>query len=270
LDSAIFSLHDVVYRYEPLQPALNGLALDIAKGSRVALVGANGSGKSTLLRLLDALCFPESGSVTFEGNSLTPERLGVREFRHEFRRRVGLVFQNPDVQLFSPTVFDEVAFGPLQMQWPTDEVRRRVEEALELMRIAHLRARIPHRLSGGEKKRLALASVLVLNPDVLLLDEPTSGLDPRSQSQIIDLISSPDHASRTVITATHDLGMISDIATICHVIDTGRIVASGTPQEILSDLPLLEATNLVHAHRHMHDGVAHSHPHLHGHTEHKH
>ncbi|MGA3210094.1 MAG: energy-coupling factor ABC transporter ATP-binding protein [Terriglobales bacterium] len=263
LEFAIFKLRDVVYRYEPGQVALNGLSLEIAGGSRVALVGANGSGKSTLLRLLDALCFPESGAISFENAELTAVRFCDPQFRYDFRRRVGLVFQNPDVQLFCPTVFDEVAFGPLQLRWPPDEVRRRVDEALESMRIAHLRQRVPHRLSGGEKKRLALASVLVLKPDVLLLDEPTSGLDPRSQSQIIDLISISGDTTMTVVTATHDLGMIEDIASTCHVMDAGAIAASGSPQEILSNLPMLEKCNLIHAHRHGHQGTLHSHPHLH-------
>lgn len=267
LSPAIFDLQDVTYRYERGIPALEGVTTRIEEGQRVVLLGANGSGKSTVLRLLDALYFAESGTVRFAGESLTDARMQDAEFQYAFRRRVGLVFQNPDVQLFNPTVFDEVAFGPLQMRWPKDEITRRVSEALEQMGVAHLRDRVPHRLSGGEKKRVAIASVLVLNPDVLLLDEPTSGLDPKSQSQVIDLLS-VNGAGRTVITATHDLNIVEDIAETCLVMDAGRIVASGAPREILEDTPLLQRTSLIHAHRHRHGAFVHSHPHSHGHGEH--
>ena len=265
----IFDVRDVQYRYDGSIAALGGVSVKIAEGQRVVLLGANGSGKSTLLRILDGLYFPESGSVRFADEPLDEAHLRDERFRSQFRRRVGLVFQNPDVQLFNPTVFDEVAYGPLQLRWPKDEIRQRVSEALESMGIAHLKDRVPYRLSGGEKKRVAIASVLVLNPDVLLLDEPTGGLDPRSQSHMIDLIA--DHGrSRTVITATHDLTIVEDIADHCYILDGGQIVASGMPREILTDLPLLQRTNLIHAHEHRHGAVTHSHPHLHGHGQHQH
>ncbi len=168
------------------------------------------------------------------------------------------------MQLFNPTVFDEVAFGPLQLRWPKSEIRERVADVLDRMAIAHLKDRVPHRLSGGEKKRVALASVLVLDPAVLLLDEPTAGLDPRSQSQVIDLLVGWAGGAKTVITATHELGDLVDIADRCFVLDKGTVAAEHTPEEILRDRELLERTNLVHAHRHRHgSGVTHSHPHLH-------
>src|SRR5215471_20901833 len=176
----LFELRDLSFSYDGI-PALRGLSLEIAQGERVALVGANGSGKSTLLRLFDGLCFPAQGKICFEGGPFTSERLQSDAFALPFRRRVALVFQNPDVQLFNPSVFDEVAFAPLQLQWPKEKVLAKIEATLQLMGIAHLRDRPPYRLSGGEKKRVALASVLVLDPDVLLLDEPTATLDPRSQ-----------------------------------------------------------------------------------------
>jgi cobalt/nickel transport system ATP-binding protein len=174
------------------------------------------------------------------------------------------VFQNPDVQLFNPTVFDEVAFGPLQLRWPREEIRRRVAATLDVMEISHLHERSPHRLSGGEKKRVAIASVLVLDPEVLLLDEPTAALDPKSQSRIIDLLAGWSGGEKTVVTATHDLGIVEDIADDCFVFENGRVAACGTPQQILADKPLLERTSLIHAHRHVHaSGEIHSHPHLH-------
>ena len=267
--AALFKLRDVSFNYDGI-PALRELSLDISPGERLTLLGANGSGKSTLLRLLDGLYAPAQGAVCFEGVPLTPERLQDDRFALPFRRRVALVFQNPDVQLFNPTVWDEVAFAPLQLEWPKEQVVARVNETLEVMRLSQLRERPPHRLSGGEKKRVALASVLVLDPDVLLLDEPTATLDPRSQSQIIDLIQQWKGTAKTVITATHQLEIVEDIADRAVVLEEGRVAASGGAAEILGDHELLLRANLVHAHRHTHGGVTHSHPHVHSHSKHEH
>jgi cobalt/nickel transport system ATP-binding protein len=262
---SVFDVREVTFRYGKVT-ALDGLTLTVEPGQRVALLGANGSGKSTLLKLLDGLAFPEKGSIHFGGEPLTEELLQKPEFAYPFRRRVGLVFQNPDVQLFSPTVFDEVAFGPLQLQWPKDKVRAAVQTMLEVMKITHLRDRSPHHLSTGEKKHVALASVLVLDPEVLLLDEPTAALDPRSASQIVDLLMGMRGGPKTVVTSTHDLNIVDDIADRCVVFQAGRVVATGTPAEILARASLLEQTNLVHVHRHVHaDGRVHSHPHTHPH-----
>lgn len=265
----LFELRDVCFEYESI-PALCGLSLQVAEGESIALLGANGSGKSTLLRILDALYFPSRGSISFCGQPLTPALLNQNGFALSFRRRVALVFQNPDVQLFNPTVFDEVAFGPLQLAWPAEQVLSKVAATLELMKIAHLRERPPYRLSGGEKKRVALASVIVLDPDVLLLDEPTSTLDPRSQGKIIDLIQEWKGSSKTVITATHQLEIVEDIAERIVVLEEGKVTASGTAAEILSNHDLLLRANLVHAHRHSHGSYEHSHPHLHSHSKHEH
>jgi cobalt/nickel transport system ATP-binding protein len=261
----VFELANVCFDYEGI-PALRSLSLSVARGERIALVGANGSGKSSLLRILDGLCFPNEGSVSFCGEALTAARLEEDSFALAFRRRVALVFQNPDVQLFNPTVFDEVAFGPLLMQWPREQVLDRVHSTLETFGIAHLKERPPYRLSGGEKKRVALASVLVLDPEVLLLDEPTSALDPRSQSQLVDLIEGWHGTEKTVITATHQLEILEDIADRVYVMREGAIEASAAPRELLADGELLLRANLIHAHRHSHGGVVHTHPHLHGHS----
>jgi cobalt/nickel transport system ATP-binding protein len=264
-----FALHNIHYRYDTTVAALNGISMTIAAGTRLAILGANGSGKSTLLRILDGIYFPTTGSLTVFGEKLTEERLLDDTFALGFRRRVALVFQNPDVQLFNPTVFDEVAFGPLQLRWPKDQIRRSVAAMMDQMQISHLRDRPPHRLSGGEKKRVALASVLILDPDVVLLDEPTAALDPRSQSQVIDLLGSWAGSTKTVVTATHDLDIVDTIADRAVVFQEGRLVSEGTPDEILRDRALLERTNLIHTHRHIHDGgIVHAHPH--GHTGHGH
>jgi cobalt/nickel transport system ATP-binding protein len=238
----------------------------VARGERVALLGSNGSGKSTLLRLLAGLGFPERGDISFFGESLTERYFADEALFYSFRRRVGLVFQNPDVQLFNPSVFDEVAFGPLQLRWPQAQIRERVEAVLESMGISHLRDRAPHRLSGGEKKRVALASVLITDPEIVLLDEPSAALDPLSQSQIVDLLLSWKNGSKTVITATHDLDTLEDIADRCYVFEGGRITGEGTPFHVLHDVPLLERTGLVRVHQHVHgSNSGHPHPHLHRH-----
>ncbi len=260
----IFEVRDVSYSYQEVT-ALDGLNLTIMPGQRIVLLGANGSGKSTLLSLLDGLLFPQKGSIEFCSEALTEDRL-TGDIEFDFRRRVGLVFQNPDVQLFNPTVFDEVAFGPLQLHWPKEQIHLRVSEILEQMAIMHLKDRSPHHLSTGEKKRVALASVLILDPEVLLLDEPTAALDPKSESQMIDFLVSCSGGRKTVVTATHDLDLVEDIADYCHVFQRGRVVAAGTPSQILQDDTLLRGTDLVHAHRHAHaSGEIHSHPHRHGH-----
>lgn len=256
---AVFEVRDVSYRYGEVL-ALNGLSMSVRPGQRVALLGANGSGKSTLLRLLDALYFPDAGSVSFLGETLTEDRFAEDEFAFGFRRRVGLVFQNPDVQLFCPSVFDELAFGPLQLQLSKQEVRERVHSMLETLGIAHLKDRPPHQLSGGEKKRVAIGSVLVLDPEVILLDEPTSALDPMSQTQIIDLLMTWGGSRKTIVTATHDLHVLEDIADECLIFERGRVIASGTPREILHDRDLLVRSNLIHSHRHPLSGPE-GHPH---------
>lgn len=258
-----FEATEISYRYNDLL-ALERLSLEVRTGERLALLGANGSGKSTLLRILAGLAFPHEGQLLFRGQSITQRRFEDAAFTFDFRRRVGLLFQDPDVQLFSPTVFDEIAFGPLQMRWPADEIRKRVDETLQSLDIEHLRDRPPHRLSGGEKKRVALASIMILNSEILLLDEPTAALDPKSQSQIIDLLVSWGGAAKTVVIATHDLGNLEDIAERCIVFESGTIAAEGTPLEILHDVPLLRRSRLIHAHRHSHpEGVRPSHPHVH-------
>jgi cobalt/nickel transport system ATP-binding protein len=263
----MFQVDQVTFRYGSVV-ALNKVSLDIREGRRSALLGANGSGKSTLLRMLDGLCFPDSGAISFRGDKIDPLTLEDDKFAQAFRRRVGLVFQNPDVQLFNPTVFDEVAFGPLQMRWSKNDIRDRVESTLETLEITHLKDRPPHRLSGGEKKRVAIASVLVLDPEVLLLDEPTAALDPRSQSQIIDLLIGWGDGKKTVITATHDLGLVEDIADDCFLLQNGTLVAHGAPAGILENESLLRGSNLIHEHRHAHPGLGieagnHTHPHTH-------
>jgi cobalt/nickel transport system ATP-binding protein len=263
VSAPIFQARQLAYSYHQIS-ALAGIDLTIARGERVVLLGANGSGKTTLLRILDGLYSPTSGSLHFNGDELTLEKLADEQFELNFRRQVALVFQNPDVQLFNATVFDELAFGPLQLRWAKEEIQARVDATLKAMRLENLRDRPPHHLSGGERKRVALASVLILDPAVLLLDEPTMGLDPRSQSEIIDLLVGWGGGAKTIVSATHDLGIVADIADRCIILQEGRVVAEGTPADILRNMELLRNTSLIHSHRHRHaSGEVHAHPHVH-------
>jgi cobalt/nickel transport system ATP-binding protein len=256
-----FRLRDVRYSYGGRQIALDGIDLDIYAGERVVLLGANGSGKSTLLKLLDGIVAPSSGTLRALGHDVAAVADGHDAFR--FHRQVGLVFQDPDVQLFSATVLDDVAFGPLQLGLSQDEVRVRCDAALAQMEIAHLANRAPFELSGGEKKRAAIASVLSLEPAVLLLDEPTAALDPRTKWVLVNLIRRLAE-DRTTVTATHDLDIVPLIANRVLVLgEERRVLASGTPDEILADRDLLIRANLIHAHLHGHGGALHAHPHAH-------
>ena len=259
-DEPLFRLRDVGYDYSGRQTALDGVNLDIWPGERVVLLGANGSGKSTLLKLLDGIVGPSRGTMRALGHDVTAVAAGQDSFT--FHRQVGLVFQDPDIQLFSATVLDDVAFGPLQLGLPADEVRERCDEALAAMDIAHLADRAPFELSGGEKKRAAIASVLSLRPDVVLLDEPTASLDPRTKWVLVDLIQKLGAAGRTLIIATHELDIVPLIADRAVVLsEQGGIVADGDPATVLANTDLLVNANLIHEHLHAHGELAHSHPH---------
>jgi cobalt/nickel transport system ATP-binding protein len=245
----VFDVQNVSFAYEGRQTALDQVSMQVRAGECLVVVGANGCGKSTLLKLLDGLYFPTAGTVLAFSDPLTEAALREDGFNFTFRRRVGLVFQDSDVQLFSPSVLDEVAFAPLQLGLGREQVLERVEAALQALRIEKLRDRAPHRLSGGEKRRVALASVLSLDPQVWLLDEPTSGLDPRSQGWLVEFILGQRQVGKTIVTATHDLGIVEQIATRVLVFDEDhRIAASGNPAEILHDHELLHRCNLSHYH----------------------
>jgi cobalt/nickel transport system ATP-binding protein len=263
----VFQCKNLEYDYPGKIPALKGINFSVRQGEQVALLGANGSGKSTLLKLMDGLIFPKSGEMIAFGQPLSEKSFKERNFTAEFRRRVGLVFQDADVQLFSPTVWDEVTFGPLQLGIPAEEVVARGNEALELMGVSHLRDRPPYFLSGGEKKRVSLASVLSVHPTVLLLDEPTNGLDPRSQGNLIDFLLDWAGDGRTLVFSTQDLDIVEEIATRAIIMGSEHgIVADGEPQRFLEDAEFLTHTNLIHIHSHRHKELEHRHPHSHEHN----
>ena len=267
-NNPVFELQDVSFAYPASQgdPALSGMDIRVLSGECVCILGANGSGKSTLLKILDALCFPSSGTFKAFGREIVPGTMEDEGFALDFRKRVGFVFQDPDVQLFLPTVRDEIAYAPLQLGFPEREILELVGETAGRLGLAELMERPPYRLSTGEKKKVAIASVVSLNPEVWLLDEPTASLDPRTQSWVIDFIVGLKEEGRTLVIATHDLEIPFVAGDLCYVIGQDhRLLAQGSPAEILEDQDLLVRANLIHKHRHLHKGHVHNHVHRHFH-----
>ena len=264
----IFDLRNVSYTYLRRFEALSNVTLSFHAGEQVAILGANGSGKSTLLSILNALTYPTSGEFYAFGSQVREDlfdTLEDNEFNRFFRKKVGFLFQNPDIQLFTSTVFDEIAFGPLQLDLPPDEVRQRTDDVIAMLGIENLRDRSPHMLSGGEKKKVCIASILSTNPDVLLLDEPTGGLDPRSQVWLIELIRDLAKCGKTIITATHDLDIVEQISTRAIVVgEDHTLTADSDCASVMADRELLMSANLIHRHMHRHGKVLHEH--LHAHT----
>jgi cobalt/nickel transport system ATP-binding protein len=230
----VLSVNDLHFSYPDGHVALNGVSLKLCEGDKVALVGPNGAGKSTLMLHLNGI-LGGKGEVEIAGKKLTRENLPA------IRAMVGLVFQNPDDQLFSPTVFEDVAFGPLHMGLPEEEVRMRVEAALEAVRMSGYRDRLSHHLSVGEKKRIAIATVLSMNPSLLVLDEPSAGLDPRARRTLINLLRD---LPITMLVSTHDMKLVQELFPRTIVVDEGRVVADGLTMDILEDESLLMAHGL--------------------------
>jgi len=242
----VLSCTDVSYAYADRFCALDQVSVDVVAGQRLALLGANGCGKTTLLKVLAGLVFPASGTLTAFGQPLTEQALEDAGLSAAFRARVGFCFQNPDVQVFSPTVRDEVAFGPLQLGLTAEETATRTTDVLRLLGIEDLVDRTPFELSGGQKKKVAIASVLVMNPQVLLFDEPGASLDPRSRAWLDDLLATLSASGTAVVAATHDLDRLDQVVDRVVVLgEDHRILADTTPDEALADRDLLLAANLV-------------------------
>jgi cobalt/nickel transport system ATP-binding protein len=234
LDYAV-EITNLSFHYPDSQKALNGINLKVPIGQTMALIGPNGAGKSTLLLHLNGV-LRSNGSVMVLGLPVEKENL------KQIRSRVGLVFQNPDDQLFSPTVFDDVAFGPINMECSQEEIERRVTQALESVGMNGYEKRSPHHLSIGEKKRIAIATVLAMSPQVLVIDEPTSSLDPRSKWNFMELLRG---LKMTKIIASHDLEMVQALCERAIILDKGQIVADGPADRILADRALLTRHGLV-------------------------
>jgi cobalt/nickel transport system ATP-binding protein len=230
----VVQVKDLHFSYPDGQAALRGVSLTLCAGDKVALVGPNGAGKSTLMLHLNGI-LDGRGDIEVGGMRLTRDKLPV------IRAMVGLVFQNPDDQLFSPTVFEDVAFGPLHMGLPESEVIRRVGSALEAVKMSAYRDRLSHHLSVGEKKRIAIATVLSMEPKILILDEPTAGLDPRARRTLIHLLR---ELPITMLISTHDMAMVKELFPRTIVMDDGQIVADGKTKAILEDEQLLNEHGL--------------------------
>lgn len=242
-----------------LPAAFAELSLTIEVGEKVVLLGANGCGKSTLLKLLDGLLAPTAGTYRYAGKTVTPTALKDRERARSFRREVGLLFQHPEAMLFNPTVFDEIAYTPRRLGLSDADARARYW--LSALGLDALAAKAPFNLSGGEKQKVALASVLVLEPRLLLLDEPSASLDPRTTGWLIDLLQD---SPATVIVSTHNLSLAAELGERCLILgEEGGFIYDGPVEAALADLKLLERANLAHRHRHRHDGDVHEHAHRH-------
>jgi cobalt/nickel transport system ATP-binding protein len=243
------------------RPVLRDLSFSVAGGERVVVLGVNGCGKSTLLRLLDALAFATGGEIRYGGAPLDARSLGDPAFRRRFRGEVGFLFQNVDAMLFNPTVADEIAFGPRQLG--LDDVDGRVARQADLLGLTGLLGRPPFELSGGEKKRVALAALLACDPRVLLLDEATANLDPAWAGRLVDLLAGrPD---LTVIAATHNLSVAEELGSRALLIATDRpgLLFDGPTSALLRDPMLLVRSGLAHRHHHTHGGTDHAHFHVH-------
>lgn len=225
---------DLYFSYPDGRDALRGVSLFVAPGEKVGLVGPNGAGKSTLILHLNGI-LSDRGEVRVCGKQVEEASLG------EIRASVGLVFQDPDDQLFSPTVFEDVAFGPLYMGMSEARVRERVAQALRSVNLGDYEKRISHHLSGGEKKRVAIATVLSMDPEILVLDEPTSGLDPRARRSLINLLRD---LPQTMLVSTHDIRMVAELFARTIVIDQGELVFDGLTQDLMADRPFLEVHGL--------------------------
>ena len=199
----IIELSHIKYNYEDVL-ALNDISLKINQGEFIFLTGPNGCGKSTLFKLLNGLIFPQSGTYLFDGQEINERSLKNMLFAKKFHKRLGYVFQNPDVQLFNPTVYDEIAFGPRQMNLPSEKIDESVKSLSQFLQIEHLLNRVPYHLSGGEQKKVAIAAVLSLNPDVIIMDEPLNGLDNKSRAWVKNFLQAFSKSGKTLLIATHE------------------------------------------------------------------
>ena len=259
----MIEIKDVSYSYSGFK-ALNKININISKGEAVALMGSNGCGKSTLLKLINGIISPDRGVYNFNNVEITRKKLQEPQFAKNFHKKIGFVFQNSDSQLFCTDVYEEIAFGPRQMGMNEVDVDIRVKDCLELLNIQDFKHRPPYHLSGGEKRKVAIACVLSLNPEVLVLDEPMNGLDPRTQRWLVDFLVKINRGGKTLITSTHNLELVSEISKRSILFDeTHSIVADMPTQKLLEDTQLLKSVNLVDECYHIHEGVGHKHFHDH-------
>jgi cobalt/nickel transport system ATP-binding protein len=235
----LIETRDLCYSYPHSVRALDGINFIAPRNARIAVIGSNGAGKSTLFKHFNGIFRPTSGSVLIRGEPITKQNI------REVRKFVGIVFQNADDQIFSPTVEQDVAFGPTNLGLDEDTIHHRVHEALKIVGIEDLAERVPHHLSGGEKKRVAIAGVIAMEPEVLVLDEPTAGLDPQGVHDLIGFINSlSEKYGMTVIFSTHDVSLVAEVADYIYVMNKGRFVAEGSIEQIFMQPDMLKSMRL--------------------------
>ncbi len=240
IDDPVLEARNLQYHYDGAICALQGLDLRIHRGRRLVVLGANGAGKTTMFLHLNGTLRPEHGAVFIEGRKAGYGRRDLLAWRQQ----VGLVFQNPDDQLFAPTVEQDISFGPMNLGLPVEEVRGRVAYALRALRLESLRNRPTHSLSFGQKKRVAIAGAAAMQPKVLILDEPSAGLDPRGVDEMLDALDNLRQSGTTLVMATHDINLACEWADDVAVLQAGRILAAGTAERILADSKILESAGL--------------------------
>ncbi|AAK78749.1 cobalt/nickel transport system ATP-binding protein [Clostridium acetobutylicum] len=241
----MIKLEKVSFTYKN-RAALCDVNVDINEGEAVAIIGPNGSGKSTFLKVLNGILFPSSGRYVFDNNEINENTLKNNKFLKLFHKRVGFVFQNSDAQLFCSTVFDEVAFGIMQMGLEGEEVDKRVRDCLKLLNIEKLKEEHPYNLSGGEKKRVAIASVLAMNPEVITLDEPMNAIDPKGKRFLKELLIDLNKSGKTIICATHDFEYIEGVFNRAVVFsENHKIIRDDRYENIISDREFLMECNII-------------------------
>ncbi|MEE1157279.1 MAG: ATP-binding cassette domain-containing protein [Methanobrevibacter sp.] len=236
----MLEVKDLKYSYNKDYQALKGVSLKVEKGEMVALLGKNGAGKSTLFLHLNGIYEPDEGHVFIDGEELKYDKKSLLKFR----QKVGIVFQNPDDQIFAPTVEEDVAFGPLNLGLPMEEVQNRVEEALKRVGMSGYEKKAPHHLSGGQKKRVAIAGILAMKPEIMVLDEPTAGLDPQGVVNLSKLLDELNSEGITILISTHEVDLVPNYAKRVFVLVDGLLIAEGTPKEIFAQPEILEKANL--------------------------
>jgi cobalt/nickel transport system ATP-binding protein len=236
----MLEVQNIKYSYNKDYQALKGVSLKVEKGEMVALLGKNGAGKSTLFLHLNGIYEPDEGKVFIDGEELKYDKKSLLKFR----QKVGIVFQNPDDQIFAPTVEEDVAFGPLNLKLPMEEVQKRVTESLARVGMSGFEKKAPHHLSGGQKKRVAIAGILAMQPEIMVLDEPTAGLDPQGVRDLSNLLKELNDEGITIIISTHEVDLVPNYAKRVFVLVDGLLIAEGTPKEIFAQPEILDQANL--------------------------
>lgn len=234
------STENLSFTYPDGTRALKNINIEIEKGEKVAIIGPNGAGKSTLFSHFNGLTEPTSGCVKIEGKPISFEKDELLKVR----QKVGIVFQDPNDQLFAPTVKEDIAFGPMNLGLSYDEVEKRVEDALKMVGMENYEDKTPHHLSGGQQKRIAIAGIIAMKPELMILDEPTAGLDPDSVEKVLNIMNQLNEEGMTLIISSHDIDMISKYADKIFVLYNGEIIESGNKNKIFSDMELLKKAHL--------------------------